>query len=175
MKRAFYILPIILLIGLGILSVSKLDTVGGDKSDLFVGKVRAAPAVELPTLEQSTFNLQDHLGEPVIVNLWATWCLPCKVEHPLLMEMAKSVPIVGIAYKDEPKLIKQTLHEDGNPFTAVGLDNDGMVGLALGVNAVPETFLIDADGMIVRQYRGPLGPEEAEAFLTDYEALKAAQ
>lgn len=174
MKRAVYILPIVLLIALAVLSVIKLGQVGGPQSDLFQGKARAAPAIELSTLEEGTYKLSEHLGEPVVVNVWATWCLPCKLEHPYLMEMSAQTPIVGIAYKDQPTAIVKMLEEDGNPFTTVGLDTDGMAGLSLGVNAVPETFLIDAEGMIVRQHRGPLSREEADAFKADYEQLKAA-
>lgn len=172
MKRAIFILPIILLAALGVLSVVKLGQVGGPKTDLFVGKTRPAPAIELSTLDDATFRLQDHLGAPVIVNLWATWCAPCKLEHPLLMEMAQDAPIIGIAYKDKPPEISRMLQIDGNPFTVVPLDNDGLVGLDLGVNAVPETFLIDADGMIVRQHRGPLTRDEADIFLQAYNVLK---
>ncbi len=173
MKRIFFILPIVLLVGLAALSIVKLGQVGdADKSDLFVGKVRPAPAIKLPTLEHADYKLSDHLGEPVIVNLWATWCAPCKLEHPLLMEMSEQASIVGIAYKDKESTIKSMLAIDGNPFTTVPLDKDGMVGLALGINSVPETFLIDAKGVIVRQHRGPLYAEDVKEFLQAYKALK---
>ncbi len=175
MKRAIYILPIILLIALAALSVVKLGQVGGPQGDLFQGKARAAPAIELATLEGETYRLSEHLGEPVVVNVWATWCLPCKLEHPYLMEMSEETPIVGVAYKDQPSAIVKMLEEDGNPFAVVGLDTDGMTGLSLGVNAVPETFLIDADGMIVRQHRGPLSRQEADAFKAEYAQLKTVQ
>ncbi len=174
MKRAIYILPIVLLLVLAVLSVVKLGQVGEPKSDLFKGKNRPAPEIVLTTLDQSEFRLADELGKPVIVNLWATWCLPCKLEHPYLMEMSKQVSIVGIAYKDDPDAIQTMLEVDGNPFSVVALDNDGMAGLDLGVNAVPETFLIDGDGMIVRQHRGPLSREEADEFIAQYQTLREA-
>ena len=172
--RPIFIMPIIILIGLVVLSIVKLGQVGNaNKSDLFVGKLRPAPAIELPTLDGEYYKLSDHLGKPVIVNLWATWCAPCKLEHPLLMEMSKKAPIVGIAYKDKVSTIKSMLAVDGDPFTTVPLDSDGMVGLGLGINAVPETFLIDAKGVIVQQHRGPLYPDDAKEFLKAYDALMA--
>jgi len=109
---------------------------------------RPAPAFALPTPEGGTL-VSAQLGGPVLVNFWASWCTPCLQEHPLLMELARSgVTIVGINYKDEPEAARQWLARHGNPFARIAQDRDGRVGLDWGVYGVPETFVIDKQGVI---------------------------
>lgn len=100
-------------------------------------------------------------GQPSIVNVWASWCAPCLVEHPHLMELAQTsgVPIYGINYKDKPDAARRFLGRFGNPFTAVGMDDTGRTAIELGVYGVPETFVIDGAGRIVMRHAGPLTPE----------------
>ena len=173
MKRLFTILPVVLLVALMVVFATQLNKGPQNKSDLFTGKLRPAPELTLTSLEGHPFELASYQGAPVFVNLWATWCAPCEIEHPVLLDMAaRGAPIIGIVYKDDPATASLALQNAGNPFIANAQDVDGVAGLSLGVNSVPETFLIDAGGMIVHQHRGPLAPEDADALLEKYEELK---
>ena len=97
------------------------------------------------------------LGKPYLLNIWASWCPPCYIEHPFLMELSRlGVPIYGIVYKDDPDDAKRFLQNGGNPYIALKADPTGLVGVDLGITSVPETFLIDANGKIRMRWRGPL-------------------
>lgn len=102
-----------------------------------------------------------------LVNVFASWCIPCKAEHPLLMELAAEgrVPIYGINYKDKPEDARRWLAELGDPFAAIGADESGRVGIDWGVYGVPETFVIDGTGRIRYRHVGPLYPETLDELL----------
>ena len=106
-------------------------------------------------------------GQPVLINLFASWCAPCRLEHPRLMALkAQGVTVVGIAYKDDPAKTRAFLTELGDPFAVVLMDPEGRAGLDLGVSGVPETFAIDAQGRIVAKVAGPLiNPGEEERLI----------
>jgi cytochrome c biogenesis protein CcmG/thiol:disulfide interchange protein DsbE len=112
----------------------------------------------------------------VLINFWATWCAPCKLEHPLLVEMrAQGVEIVGVLYKDPNGLdgARQILVQDGNPFAAVGLDPSGDLGIDMGLSGVPESFLIDAQGQIIKTKRNYFVDQDVTDFVAAYRAEKA--
>jgi cytochrome c biogenesis protein CcmG/thiol:disulfide interchange protein DsbE len=91
-----------------------------------------------------------------LVNFFASWCGPCRAEHPLLMDLAaEGVPIIGVNYKDKPEAARGWLKKDGNPFGKIGTD-DGRIGLDWGIYGVPETFVVDGSGTILMRYPGPL-------------------
>ena len=117
----------------------------------------------LPLIEKPEQRLTraDVLGSVVLLNVWATWCVPCRREHGVLKRIADTgvVPIYGLNYKDKRKDALRWLRQLGDPYRASALDADGRVGEALGVKAVPETYLLDKDGKIAYQHRGPLTPE----------------
>jgi len=100
------------------------------------------------------------LGEPVLVNVWATWCPTCKAEHAELMRIARDTDLrmVGIVYKDRPELAQRWLDDYGNPYDLVLQDTDGALGVELGVYGAPETFLLDARGTIVYKRVGDVNP-----------------
>ena len=99
-----------------------------------------------------------------LVNYWASWCAPCRVEHPHLTALAEEgVPIYGINYKDDPEKAMAFLAELGNPYLAMGADESGRTAIDWGVYGVPETYVIDAQGRIVLRYAGPLTPEVMES------------
>lgn len=101
-----------------------------------------------------------------LVNFWASWCAPCRAEHPLLREIAESgIPIIGINYKDAPENALGFMGELGNPFTAVGADPGGRIALDWGIYGVPETFVIDGTGKVVLRYPGPMTHETFEREL----------
>ncbi|WP_112321410.1 DsbE family thiol:disulfide interchange protein [Oceanibium sediminis] len=125
---------------------------------------RTAPAIALPPIEGADWPApsDDMLtAEGVkLVNFWASWCAPCRIEHPLLMQLADSgVTIIGVNYKDQPAAARGFLDELGNPYTAVGADTTGRKGIDWGLYGVPETFVIDAEGKVLLRYPGPVTPE----------------
>lgn len=97
-------------------------------------------------------------GKVSLVNVFASWCLPCRVEHPFLMELAHNgqVPVFAINYKDDPERAQAFLTDLGDPFTRVGDDANGRVGIEWGVYGVPETFVVSGDGIILYKHIGPL-------------------
>ncbi len=96
-------------------------------------------------------------GAPILLNVWASWCGPCRDEHPLLMALRqKGVTIIGLNYKDRPEAAKRFLAQLGNPYEMIGVDETGRVAIDLGVYGVPETFLIDAQGRVVDRHVGPI-------------------
>ncbi len=103
-------------------------------------------------------------GQVVLVNFFASWCVPCRAEHPLLMRLAESehVPLYGIAYKDKPADTARFLAQLGDPYRAVGLDESGRTGIDFGVYGVPETYLIDRSGHVRYRHVGPLTADALE-------------
>lgn len=97
---------------------------------------------------------------PYLLNFWASWCAPCRIEHPLLMELAgDGVTIHGITYADRPENARAFLAELGDPFTALAADHERRAALELGVTGAPETFIIDGEGVIRARWRGAITPE----------------
>lgn len=127
---------------------------------------KPVPAFDLPPVADSLPGLKaaDLKGKAQLVNIFASWCAPCRVEHPVLMRLAGElkVPLVGIAYKDKPEATRAFLDQLGNPFSAVGQDRDGRVGIDFGVYGVPETYVVDRDGRIRYRHVGPLMPADVE-------------
>ena len=124
---------------------------------------KAAPRFSLPTLAapEQTLSSQDLRGKVWVLNVWASWCVACREEHPLLVEMAKlnAVPIFGLNYKDKRADALSWLARFGNPYTASLSDTDGLVGIDYGVYGVPETFVIDKAGVIRHKVIGPVTAE----------------
>jgi cytochrome c biogenesis protein CcmG/thiol:disulfide interchange protein DsbE len=121
------------------------------------------------------FARADIAGQVVLVNFFASWCVPCKVEHPLLTRLAakSGIPLYGIDYKDKPEDAERFLREYGSPFRAVGVDREGRLGIDFGITGVPETFLIDKSGTIRFRRAMPLTPEAIEQEILPL--LKALQ
>ncbi len=127
----------------------------------FIGK--DAPAFKLTQLHApgKTISPQDMVGQVWLLNVWASWCVACRQEHPVLMDLARQgvVPIVGLNYKDTRENGAGWLRQFGNPYTVSGVDADGRVGIDYGVYGVPETFVIDKRGVIRMKHIGPVTPE----------------
>jgi cytochrome c biogenesis protein CcmG/thiol:disulfide interchange protein DsbE len=118
-----------------------------------VGK--PSPDISLPSLDTGAMvRLRDASRDgPVLVNFFASWCAPCQIEHPALMEMAAHhVRIIGIAYKDDPQNTQAFLSRLGDPFTERLVDRDGRAGIEFGVSGVPETYLVAQDGKVLAKY-----------------------
>jgi len=124
---------------------------------------KPAPAFNLAQLHRpdQRFAREDMLGKVWLLNVWASWCVACRQEHPLLVELARSgiVPIYGINYKDKREDGIATLEQMGDPYVVSASDFDGRVGMDYGVYGVPETYLIDKAGVIRHKVIGPLTPE----------------
>ena len=113
-------------------------------------------------------------GEVIVLNVWASWCGPCRVEHPVLMKLARAgaVPIYGLNYKDEAVDAKRFLDELEDPYERIGIDQDGRVGFEWGVYGVPETFIISGDGQIIDKYVGQMDAKAVdEVILPHLQAL----
>lgn len=159
MKR--FLLPLGIFIGLLIFLGIGLRLNPREIPSPFIGK--QAPSFKLAQLHEpdKTISPQDMAGQVWMLNVWASWCVSCRVEHPVLMDFAKTnvIPVIGLNYKDgRPDGIKWLL-DSGNPYTMSAFDNDGRVGIDYGVYGVPETFIIDKKGVIRMKHIGPLTPE----------------
>jgi len=126
-----------------------------------VGKPLPDFAIATLRAPQQMLSHTDFSGKISLLNAWATWCVECRREHPVLVAIAGegNVPIYGLNYKDQRPDALQWLQRLGDPYVASGFDGDGRVGLDLGVYGLPETFLVDEQGMIVHKHIGPISTE----------------
>ena len=159
MKR--YLLPLIVFVLLVGFLAAGLSLNPREVPSPLIGK--PAPAFSLPRLDAAgqTLSAQDLRGKVWVLNVWASWCAPCRQEHPLIAELAKSggAPVYGLNYKDQPADATTWLGQLGNPYTATVSDVEGLVGIDYGVYGVPETFVIDKGGVIRLKHIGPMTPE----------------
>jgi cytochrome c biogenesis protein CcmG/thiol:disulfide interchange protein DsbE len=126
---------------------------------------REAPSFDLPELRdpETRFTSAEMLGKPALFNVWASWCVTCRQEHPMLADLRRSgVPIYGLNYKDTRSDALRFLARFGDPYDAIGFDESGMVGIDWGVYATPETFLLDRHGMIRFKHIGMITPDIIE-------------
>jgi cytochrome c biogenesis protein CcmG/thiol:disulfide interchange protein DsbE len=131
----------------------------GERPTFSTGLIgQPAPAYALPRLDEGpVVSAADHPPGAYVINLFASWCVPCRAEHEQLLALqAAGVHVVGVAYKDAPEDATRFLQELGDPYVAVGLDREGRFGLDMGATGVPETYVIGADGRIRAVHRGPL-------------------
>lgn len=155
-KRIWVALPLIAFVALAALLYSGLHRDPEILPTALAGK--PVPAFSLPSLLGGhTLTEKSLTGKWRLLNVWATWCPTCHIEHPFLMKLAaKGIPIVGINYKDDPDQARDYLAELGNPYNAVIVDHNGTLGLNLGVYGAPETFLINPRGQVVLRRVGNL-------------------
>lgn len=139
---------------------------------------REAPAAPETTLPGKTQLTNEMLREPGVklVNFWASWCPPCRAEHPTLTELAKELPVYGIDLKDPEANALAFLEQDGDPFKAIGTDPKGRIAIEWGVTAPPETFIVDGEGKVLFRYAGPLVREDyTNRFLPELEEAMSAE
>ena len=159
-----FLLPLAVAVGLGAMFAAGLNHDPSILPSALLDK--PAPAFTLPSLPGSDrpgLSRADLGGKAMLVNVFASWCVPCRVEQPLLVRLAnQGVTIMGIDYKDRPQDVKDWLGEMGDPFTRIGSDADGRVAIDWGVYGVPETYVIDKAGTIVYKFVGPLQPHDLD-------------
>jgi cytochrome c biogenesis protein CcmG, thiol:disulfide interchange protein DsbE len=182
-SRLIFILPVAVFVVLAGLFFVQL-TLGRNPSELpSVLLNKPVPVFNLAPLEGLMaegkpvpgFSNGDLKGRVTIVNVFASWCAPCRQEHPLLVELAKdpSVRLVGINQKDNPDNARRFLGALGNPYAAVGVDPNGRASIDWGVYGVPETFIVGPDGTIRHKHIGPLTPENISGFKDKLRAVTA--
>jgi len=186
LRRALFALPVAL-VAVGVWFFYGSLTSGRDPAALPSALVgRAAPQTTLPPLEGllangapvAGFSTADlATGQVTLVNVFASWCAPCRQEHPVLMRLREQgVRILGLNYKDTAENARRFLGGLGNPYERVGVDANGRVGVEWGVYGVPETFVVTRDGRVAFKFVGPLTMESAEATLKpQIEKAKAAK
>jgi cytochrome c biogenesis protein CcmG, thiol:disulfide interchange protein DsbE len=162
MQRLLFSIPVALFLVLAIYFGAALFS-GRDPHQLTPTLIdEPVPAFALDGLGAQGLSREALAGQVTLVNFFASWCVPCRAEHPLLMRLAEQehVPVYGIAYKDKPENAARFIAQLGNPFRGIGLDESGRTGIDFGVTGVPETFVIDKTGRIRRHYNLPLTPEQ---------------
>jgi len=168
--------PLLIFLALAFLFFIRLFA--GDSSLLPSALIgRPVPAFDLPPIEGLTgkpgFSDADlHQGKVSLINVFASWCVPCHEEHPLFLKLAadprlqnSGVQLFGLAYKDDPANIRRFLGQKGDPFVRVGADRNGRTAIDFGVYGVPETFVVKGDGTIAYRFVGPLSEEAYQSTL----------
>ena len=160
-----FLIPLALFVALAGLLYVGLERNPGLVASPLVG--RTIPAFVLPGVRGDGLRSEMLAGEPSLLNVWASWCAACRVEHPLLLRIAAGgeVPVYGLNYKDERADALEWLRRLGDPYRSSGHDREGKVGLDLGVYGVPETFVIDGDGRIAHKHVGPIAERDWEGTI----------
>ena len=172
------LLPLILFLGLAAIFLTQLMS-GRDTQTLPSALIgQQVPVTNLPpieALESPGIAPEDFKGKVTVLNVFASWCAPCRDEHPVLMELAKDTrfQLIAINYKDKPEQAAAFLTELGNPYTKIGADQNGRAGIDWGVYGVPETYVIGQDGVIKYKHVGPLDAAAVEKEILP-EIAKAA-
>jgi len=160
-KVALFLLPLVAFVVLAVFLLRGLWLNPREVPSPLIGK--PAPVFALPSLHKPDGQIatKDLLGQVWVLNVWASWCTPCRQEHPLFNDLAtkKIAPIIGLNYKDESQAALKWLAELGDPYTQTVVDRDGRVGIDYGVYGVPETFIIDKQGVIRYKHIGPVTAE----------------
>jgi len=161
MKRLWFLIPLLVLGVLVVFLGAGLKLDPREVPSPLIGK--PAPGFALARLDDAaqTIKREDMLGKVWMLNVWASWCVACREEHPLLVEFShkRLLPVYGLNYKDQRPDGMAWLSQFGNPYDASLFDSDGRVGIDFGVYGVPETFIIDRDGVVRMKHIGPLTPE----------------
>ncbi len=161
MKRFWFLIPLAAFLALAVMLAVGLKLDPREVPSPLIDK--PAPKFALQRLDDAgkTIRLDDMRGKVWVLNVWASWCVACREEHPLLVEFAKKrvVPLYGLNYKDQREDASAWLARFGNPYDASLFDDDGRVGIDFGVYGVPETFVIDQNGVIRLKHIGPITPD----------------
>lgn len=169
-RRFWVVLPVLVFLAIAAIFLVQLRSGGNLESIPSALLGQPAPETNLPPLEGASvpgLDSKDFVGSVTLVNVWASWCPPCRVEHPFLMALSKDerFRVVGMNYKDSPENARRFLGTLGNPYKAIGVDPAGRTAINWGVYGVPETFLVGKDGKIRFKHVGPLSAESMRDVL----------
>lgn len=170
MRRTLFLLPMLMLVIMAGFFAWSLQS-GRDPASIgstLVG--RPAPKLSAPALREGEAALDDAVlrsGKPVLLNFFASWCAPCLAEHPLFVRLAEreGAVIIGVAWKNKPDEARAWLKRLGDPFRYAGADADGRLSLDWGLSGVPETYLVDAQGVVRLHYRRAIGEQDLATIL----------
>lgn len=164
-KKIIAFIPLILFAFLCLYAVIPLIQ-GKDPSIIDTPMIdKPIPALNLsPFNGQDPFTNEDLKDQVILVNIFASWCVPCQIEHPQLMTLKDEVTIYGLNYKDTDTKAQKWLNDNGNPYSKIGTDPKGVNAINLGVYGVPETYIIDRHGRIQYKHTGPIMPQDLETF-----------
>jgi cytochrome c biogenesis protein CcmG/thiol:disulfide interchange protein DsbE len=168
-RSLLVLLPLVVFFGLAAIFLAQLLS-GRDISAVPSALIgQPAPPTKLPPLEGMNLpplDSADFAGKVTLVNVWASWCAPCREEHPVLLALSQDerLTIAGLNYKDRPENARRFIGELGNPYDAIGVDQNGRTAIDWGVYGVPETYVVDRAGKILHRHVGPLTPQ---ALTTD--------
>ncbi len=168
MRKTLYLLPVLLfLVVAGYFAVGLKP--GRDPHEIPSAMIdKALPEFDLPALNDGPNVSNASLkGQVTVINFFASWCVPCKIEHPVLMRLATKdkIAIIGIAYKDAVEDSRRELVKGGDPYARIGVDRKGAAGFDFGVYGVPETYVVDKSGHIRKRFVGPLNAGSVEKEL----------
>lgn len=168
MRRLLFLAPLLVFAGVAVFFVFGFNKDPRDLPSTMIDK--PVPDFDLPALAGSGkpgFSAAGLKGEVRLINVFASWCVPCRIEHPVITELAEKhgLPVLAINQKDKPEDALAWLAKLGNPFTAIGVDANGRTSIDFGVYGVPESFLIDRQGRIRYKQTGPMTPEVVEKVL----------
>ncbi|MGQ9364750.1 DsbE family thiol:disulfide interchange protein [Azospirillum sp. ST 5-10] len=171
MRRLLFLLPLLLLVGIGVAFFVGFKRDPREIPSVLIDK--PVPAFQLPGLpgrdKEGAGGLAsgDLRGDVTLVNVFASWCVPCKQEHPIVTRLSRElkIPVHGINYKDKTEDAQAWLARNGDPYARVGADLEGRVAIDWGVYGVPETFVVDRQGRIRYKHTGPLTPEAVETTI----------
>jgi cytochrome c biogenesis protein CcmG/thiol:disulfide interchange protein DsbE len=162
MKRIVFVLPLLVFIGVVAAFVLGLGRDPSKLPSMLIGK--PLPQFSLPPVRDGDQGLSSadlHGRGPRLLNVFASWCVSCRIEHPVLLEMkAQGIVIDGLDWKDEAAAGARYLADNGNPYSRAGNDKSGRTGIDLGVTGVPETFVVDREGRVRFKEVGPIGPDD---------------
>lgn len=162
MRKVFpYLIPFAVFIGLAIIFAYLLTRTPMPAASRMLGQPLPAFSIETLGNTEQLINREFLTGEPAIINVFASWCLPCLAEHPMLLALSQQteVPLYGINWNDPKEKAAAWLEKHGNPYADVGWDPKGVAAVALGITGAPETFIIDRQGYIRYHFKGPLTPD----------------
>lgn len=169
-RRLMLLVPLLVFVGLAGLFLMQLLS-GRDSTAIPSALIgQPAPQTHLSALDGSGLpglDTADFAGKVTLLNVFASWCAPCREEHPVLLALSqdKRYRLAALNYKDKPENARRFLGELGNPFAAIGVDETGRTAIDWGVYGVPETFIVGKDGRIAYKHVGPLTPESVRASL----------
>jgi cytochrome c biogenesis protein CcmG, thiol:disulfide interchange protein DsbE len=163
MRRLVFLLPLAAFFLVGAAFLAGLGRDPAKLPSTLIGKT--LPAFNLPPVRPNDvgLNSKDLSGKPTLLNVFASWCVSCRIEHPMLLQLkAEGVNVEGLDWKDEAADGARYLAQNGDPYALVGNDRTGRTGIDLGVAGVPETFVVDRQGRVRYKHIGPIAPEDWE-------------